>query len=293
MPERKTEKISIEKITPSQLYLSRKRLKDLEKKEEDLEPLPVKRIGDRLFFTDGHHRAFILLKRGRKEIEVYKDEDDLDWLEYLICVNWCEKEGIESISDLDERVVSEEDFKELWIERCQHMHEKVDEDILGYIDIKEEKDDETKSDICESVIRSLPEWFGIEKAALDYIEGVKDKYFLSVKVGEIPVGFISIEDHNEYTSEVYVLGIVEELHGRGIGKRLFEIVEKKQSEEGKRFMTVKTLSDSHLDENYKKTRGFYSSMGFYTLEELEGLWGEDNPCLLMVKVLEDSFREEV
>ena len=293
MSERKTEEISIEKITPSQLYLSRKRLSDLEEKEEDIEPLPVKRIGNKLFFTDGHHRAFILLKRGRKEIEVYQDEDDLDWLKYLICVDWCREKDIESISDLDGMIESEEDFKELWIERCQRMHKKVDEDIFEYIDIQEEKDDETKSDICESVIRSLPEWFGIEKAVLDYIEGIKDKYFLSVKVGEIPVGFISIEDHNEYTSEIYVQGIVKELHGRGIGKRLFKIVEKKQSEEGKRFMTVKTLSDSHLDENYKRTRDFYSSVGFYPLEELEGLWGEDNPCLLMVKVLEDSFKEDI
>ena len=284
MPERKTERLSLEKITPSQLYLSRERLKDL--KEKELEPLPVKQIGDELFFTDGHHRAFTLFDIGRENIEVYKDEDDLGWLEYLICVDWCENEGIESISDLDDRIVSEEDFKELWIERCQDMHEIVDEDMFRYLNIQEEKDRARKSAICESVIRSLPDWFGIEQAILDYIEGVKDKYFLSVKIGEIPVGFISIEDHNEYTSEVYVLGIVGELHGKGIGKRLFEEVDEKLSKEGKKFLTVKTLSDSHPDEHYRRTRAFYNSMGFYPLENFEDLWGKENPCLLMVKVLE-------
>ncbi|MEF8833066.1 MAG: GNAT family N-acetyltransferase, partial [Candidatus Thermoplasmatota archaeon] len=179
----------------------------------------------------------------------------------------------------------EKKFKELWIGRCQCMHEKVDEDMFHYINIKEERNAKRKSDICESVVRSLPEWFEIEKAILDYIEGVKDKYFLSVKVGDIPVGFVSIKEHNEYTSELYVLGIVEELHGRGIGKRLFEVLEEKLSNEGKKFLTVKTLSSSHLDENYKKTREFYSSIGFYPLEEFEDIWGEDNPCLFMVKVL--------
>jgi len=287
MLKRKSERIDIDEITPSQLYLSKERLKDLEEKEQDLEPLPVKRIGDELFFTDGHHRAFILSDLSRKKIEVYHDEDDLDWLEYLICVDWCREEGIESISDLDERIVSEEDFKKLWIERCQDMHERVDRDMFYYIHIEEESDEAKKSEICESVTRSLPDWFGIESSILDYIEGVKNRYFLSVKVGEIPVGFISIEDHNEYTSEVYVLGIVEELHGRGIGKRLFERVEEKLSREGKKFLTVKTLSDSHPDEGYKKTRGFYSSIGFYPLEEFEDLWDEENPCLLMVKVLEE------
>ena len=288
MPKKKTDTISIEKITPSQLYLSRKRLKDLEEREKELEPLPVKRIGDELFFTDGHHRAFTLFDMGREKIEVYKDEDDLDWFKYLICVDWCEGEGIESISDLDDRIVSEEDFKELWIERCQSMHEIVEEDMFRYLNIQEEKDSARKSDICESVIRSLPDWFGIEQAILDYIEGVKDKYFLSVKIGEIPVGFVSIEDHNEYTSEIYVLGIVEELHGKEIGKRLFETFEKKLIEQGKRFLTVKTLSDSHPDENYGRTRAFYSSIGFYPLEEFTELWDEENPCLLMVKVLKDG-----
>ncbi|MEF8835692.1 MAG: GNAT family N-acetyltransferase [Candidatus Thermoplasmatota archaeon] len=285
MVQEQTKKIGIEDITPSQLYLSSERLKSLEGKNQDLEPLPVKHIGDRLFFTDGHHRAFTLFRKGRGEIEVYEDEDDLDWLEYLICLDWCEKEGIGSISDLDERIVSEKKFKELWIGRCQCMHEKVDEDMFHYINIKEERNAKRKSDICESVVRSLPEWFEIEKAILDYIEGVKDKYFLSVKVGDIPVGFVSIKEHNEYTSELYVLGIVEELHGRGIGKRLFEVLEEKLSNEGKKFLTVKTLSSSHLDENYKKTREFYSSIGFYPLEEFEDIWGEDNPCLFMVKVL--------
>ncbi|MBS3782599.1 MAG: hypothetical protein KGY68_08365, partial [Candidatus Thermoplasmatota archaeon] len=215
MVKEQTERVRIDEVTPSQLYLSSDRLKRLEGKEQDLEPLPIKHIGDRLFFTDGHHRAFTLFKKGREEIEVYEDEDDLDWFKYLICVDWCEKEGIESVNGLEERIVSEEDFKELWIERCQDMHKRVEEDMFEYVHIKEEKDVGRKGDICESVIRSLPDWFGIEQANLDYIEGVKDKFFLSVSVGGIPIGFVSIKEHNEYTSEVYVLGIVEELHGRG------------------------------------------------------------------------------
>ncbi|MFW6064426.1 MAG: GNAT family N-acetyltransferase [Candidatus Natronoplasma sp.] len=292
MAPEQTKRVSIDEITPSQLYLSSERLEGLDGKEEDLEPLPVKHIGDRLFFTDGHHRAFTLFREGREEIEVYEDEDDLDWFKYMICVDWCEKEGVESISDLEERVVSEEDSKELWIERCQDMHKRVEEDMFEYVHIKEETDDARKSGICESVIRSLPDWFGIEQANLDYIEGVKGDFFLSVCVGTIPLGFVSIEEHNEYTSEIYLLGIVEELHGRGIGKKLFETLDEKLSEEGKRFLTVKTLSSSHLDEHYKRTRAFYSSVGFCPLEELEEVWGEGNPCLLMVKVLGESLNEE-
>jgi len=236
-----------------------------------------------LFFTDGHHRAFALWKKGKKKVEVYEDEDDMDWLAYLICVDWCIEENIGSIKDLEDMIVSEEKFQELWIDRCQKMH---DEDSFQHVHFEKEKDPETKSQICESILRSLPEWFGIEQAIKDYIEGVKDKSFTTVYVGTIPVGFIAIKDHNEYTSEVYVLGMVEELHGKGIGKKLFEKIEKELVKEGKKFLTVKTLSDSHEDRSYAKTRGFYESLNFYPLEEFKDLWGEDNPCLFMVKVLQ-------
>ncbi len=285
MVSKRVHRIALKDIRPSQLYLSEQRLVRTQQENENLEPLPVKKIANELFLTDGHHRAFTLWKKGRRKVEVYYDQDDMDWLEYLICVDWCRKENIESISDLKGRVVFEDEFEELWIERCQRMHESVEENMFKYIQIEEEMEETKKSDICELVIRSLPDWFGIEKAILDYIEGVKDKYFLSVNVGTIPVGFISIEEHNEYTSEVYVLGIVEELHGRGIGRRLFEKVEKKLSDEGKKFLTVKTLAASHPDKNYRGTRRFYSSLGFYPLEEFGDLWDEDNPCLFMVKTL--------
>lgn len=277
--------IKIDKISPSQLFLSSERLKAVDK--NDIEPIPVKRIGNKLFFTDGHHRAFTLFKRGEKEIEVYMDEDDMDWLEYLICVDWCEKEDIEKISDLEGRVIDEDKFREKWIGKCQEMHEKVDDDIFeNFIEFKEESEESTKSEICETVLRSLPGYFGIEEAVEDYIEGVRDKYFLSVDVGDIPVGFVSLKDHNEFTSELYVMGLVEELHGRGIGKRLIENVEGYLSEQGREYLTVKTLGPSREDDKpYDRTRCFYRAVGFTPLEEFKELWDEGNPCLFMVKSL--------
>ena len=50
-------------------------------------------------------------------------------------------------------------------------------------------------------------------------------------------------------------------------------------------LQVKTLSESHPDAGYAKTRAFYRAMGFHPLEEFKTLWGEANPCLLMVKKL--------
>ena len=33
--------------------------------------------------------------------------------------------------------------------------------------------EEEKSQICENILRSLPQWFGIESAIIDYVNDVK------------------------------------------------------------------------------------------------------------------------
>ncbi|TCS87446.1 hypothetical protein EDD65_1118 [Keratinibaculum paraultunense] len=37
--------------------------------------------------------------------------------------------------------------------------------------------------------------------------------FFVAYIGDIPIGFISIKDYNVFTSEIYVLGVLRELHG--------------------------------------------------------------------------------
>ncbi len=276
--------VYLKDIQPSQSYLSDERLEGL---EGDMEPLPVRKIGDRLFFTDGHHRAYRLLQKGREEIKVRKDEDDMDWLEYLVCVDWCENEGLMDVEDLGDRIVDEDVFEKEWLKRCEKMHQRLDEKGPGhFVEIEEVKDSDDKSELCELILRSLPDYFGIEKAIQEYIRDVRDKYFLSAKIGEISVGFCALKDHNEFTSELYLIGVLEELQGRGIGKRLIGRLEKHISSEGKKYLTVKTLGPSRESEYYERTRGFYRSVGFVPLEEFKELW-DDDPCLFMVMDLED------
>jgi len=281
---------NIKDIQPSQLYISKAKLLKVEEylnsvSIADIEPLPIKKIGKYTFFTDGHTRAFALMKRGIEEIKVYWDEDDLNWIQYLICIDWCNKEGIKDIRDLNNRVVNDEDYKKLWDDRCDIMQQRSMENLDYYLNIKIVPQAKEKSDICELVLRALPDWFGIEEAIKEYIDGVKDTTFLSAYIGEVPIGFLSIKEHNEFTSEIYVMGILKEFHRRGIGKRLMKAAEDVLINQNKIFLTVKTLSSSHPDEGYRKIREFYRAVGFYPLEEFPELWGKENPCLLMAKKL--------
>jgi hypothetical protein len=122
--------LELDKIQPSQLYLNKNKLKSSQTKfkSNDLKsfkPIPIKKINQKYVATDGHHRAFILWQRGEKMVRVEWEDEDLDWDIYKICVKWCEEEGIFNISDLKDRVVDNEEYDELWLNRCKNMLEHI------------------------------------------------------------------------------------------------------------------------------------------------------------------------
>lgn len=149
-------------------------------------------------------------------------------------------------------------------------------------------DSKEKSEICEKILRSLPQWFGIESAILDYIKDVQTMETWVALDTEV-VGFVSVNKHNQCTAEIHVIGILPEHHRKKIGSALVSAVEASLSEQKFKFLTVKTLSENRLDENYDKTRKFYLNHGFSPIEEFKTLWGEYNPCLMMVKSLPPQY----
>lgn len=137
--------------------------------------------------------------------------------------------------------------------------------------------------VCETILRALPEWFGIEEATAQYIRDVDDlPTFVAFEDGRA-VGFMTVKQHFPQSTELYVLGVLPETHRQGVGQALLSTVEAYLHQQGVEYLQVKTLSASHPDPGYAKTRAFYEAMGFRPLEEFPTLWDEANPCLLMVK----------
>lgn len=141
------------------------------------------------------------------------------------------------------------------------------------------------SGVVEPILRALPQWFGIEDATLWYIRAAgANPTFLAVD-GELTVGFLTVTRHSPASAEIYVMGVLPDYHRKGIGRLLLEAAERDLRQDGVRFLQVKTLSDKHPDEGYKRTRAFYEAMGFVLLEEFPELWGIENPCWQLVKAL--------
>ena len=139
--------------------------------------------------------------------------------------------------------------------------------------------------ICEPILRSLPEWFGIEEATVQYAKDVDAFPTLIALVYNKAVGFLTLKEHNAYAAEIHVMGVRPQFHRQGVGRALMVAAERALCERGIAYLQVKTLSPEYPDENYGRTRQFYFAMGFRPLEKFKELWGKENPCLQMVKGL--------
>ena len=153
-------------------------------------------------------------------------------------------------------------------------------------EVVEIADPATRSRIAEAVLRDLPEWFGIEDSTTAYIEAAATLPTFAV---EPDIGFLCLKQHTPRAVELYVMGVRREHHRRGIGRALVDAAESWCRARGIRYLHVKTLGPSRPSRGYDATRAFYEALGFVALEELHGLWDEENPALILVKDVGPGF----
>jgi GNAT superfamily N-acetyltransferase len=140
----------------------------------------------------------------------------------------------------------------------------------------------------DALLRSLPEWFGIESSIVDYVEsaGHLPTYlaFPAGKARDQPIGALLAARHFPGAAEIYLMAVDRSVHRSGVGRALVQALERDLIADGVSLLQVKTLGPSHPDPGYARTRRFYEAMGFTPLEETHDLW-PDNLCLIMIKVL--------
>ena len=141
------------------------------------------------------------------------------------------------------------------------------------------------SAVCTPILRTLPEWFGIEESILQYSSHIERLPTFLAKTCEDVIGFLSIKQHSPYSAEILVMGIQPEFHRHGIGRKLLIAAQEWLRQQGVEYLQVKTLGPTSDDINYAKTRDFYEAVGFRALEELPQIWDAHNPCLILVKRL--------
>ena len=137
-------KVNIRDLHPTQLYLSEKKLLDIQMLYQSAElinvdPISVLAFGDCLLITDGHHRAYQALLAGRDTISAEFDRDGGDEL-YALYAQACEERKITSVLDLKHRILPQDEYEAKWYNWCDGFNQAA-ELVLGV-----ENDDKNHSD---------------------------------------------------------------------------------------------------------------------------------------------------
>ena len=145
---------------------------------------------------------------------------------------------------------------------------------------------EKKARYTRGILEALPEWFGNAQAVDGYVKEAQDlPYWAAMDAGENCVGFFAVKTHYQHTGDIFVCGVLPAYQRKGVGRVLYQAVEQHLKANGCKYVMVKTLSEVADFEPYERTRSFYKSVGFEPLITLTEMWDEENPCLIMVKVL--------
>lgn len=137
------------------------------------------------------------------------------------------------------------------------------------------------------LLGTVPEWFGQPDSNAEYVNAARTKETWTVRdaSGEV-VGVTLVDRHFPHVVEIHLIVVDRAVHGTGVGTAMLTAIETDAMARGARLLEVKTLGASHPDPGYTRTRHFYEKWGFLPLEETD-LWGEDSPCLIMVKPIVD------
>ncbi len=138
---------------------------------------------------------------------------------------------------------------------------------------------------CEAVLRSLPDWFGIEEALVRYAaDSALLPTFATTGVQGL-TGFLTLREHFPAAWEVHCIAVHASARNQGLGRHLLLHAERWLHQRGVRVLQVKTIAMTKKSPAYEQTRGFYTRMGFIPLEIFPDLWAPHNPCLQLVKML--------
>ena len=121
--------VNIKDLHPTQLYLSEKKLQEIQMLYQsaeiiNMDPISILTFGNRLLITDGHHRAYQALLTGQDTISAEWDKDGGDEI-YHLYAQVCEERKIYSILDLKNRILPQGEYEAKWYNWCDSFNQAV------------------------------------------------------------------------------------------------------------------------------------------------------------------------
>lgn len=132
------------------------------------------------------------------------------------------------------------------------------------------------------IAKSLPTFFS-QEGLITLGEDLKAHELRGAFIDEELVGFITLRKTDEASIEISWLAVKRDFQSKGVGSTLVKDSLREFSLKGFNVCYVKVLAETVQHDGYNKTRNFYKSLGFNTLEIVDPYpgWSSDNPCQIM------------
>ena len=120
-------KVKLTDLHPTQLYLSEKKLHDIQMLYQsaeiiNMDPISILTFGNRFLITDGHHRVYHALLTGQDTISAEFDKDGGDEI-YHLYAQACEESKITSILDLKHHILAQDEYEAKWYNWCDGFNQ--------------------------------------------------------------------------------------------------------------------------------------------------------------------------
>lgn len=230
--------VPLDRLTPSQLYISAEKLAAVRAwfRADDaagslarMDPIPLKRMAGRLLMLDGHTRAAAAYLAGAASVPCAWEREEWDWAAYAADIDLCASEGVTSVAALSRRIVSREDYRILWDERCDRLYDEVPYKALT--------EGEEKIFFTRDPAPELPG--DIRPVDLVYDDG---EYFGLFAEG-VMAAFGSIERYSHEFWECASIRVYPAFRGRGFGTALTARITNRIVGQGKT-ATCRTLPEN-------------------------------------------------
>jgi ribosomal protein S18 acetylase RimI-like enzyme len=103
--------------------------------------------------------------------------------------------------------------------------------------------------------------------------------FFAIYNSDIPIGFVSVKQNNEFTAEIYAVALLRDYQRIGLGKKLILNIETVLKSKGFKFLMVKPSYKNGLD----SCVNFFKKLSFYTLDDTEKLISNNLNAMSMIK----------
>jgi RimJ/RimL family protein N-acetyltransferase len=123
-------KLTFKDIQPSQLYISKKKIEDINKwfNKDDLSnftPIPLRYLNGKFVIVDGHTRAVVAIMNHLDKVPFEIEKEEWDWEMYDECVKECIKRNINSPYDLLNYIIPENEYDFKWNQWCDNMQTNI------------------------------------------------------------------------------------------------------------------------------------------------------------------------